>query len=135
MAGIYEGPGYALDAGGWALEETDESVVFTPSDIDAALIVSSMTKADGVIGQDELKQMSFRASPAITLREPVECGEFWGFRTEYEDDEASHWRIYWLANGNRHLYITYNCHTDYAGRHDAVVDWMLGTLRAHKSAA
>lgn len=135
MAGIYEGPGYAIDSGGWAVEESEEYVTFTPADVDAALIISSMTKQDGAIGRDELKQMSLRASPQDVERRPVTCGDFWGFRAEYEGDEATHWRVYWLANSSTHLYITYNCHTDYAGRHDAIVDWMIGTLHARKSAA
>ena len=135
MAGIYQATSYALNAGGWALEEAEDHVTFTPADIDAALIISSFTKEAGAISSEDLRNMSAGGAPAVALRKPVTYGDFTGFRAEYDDPDATHWRVYWLAHDRTHLYITYNCHIDYVGRHDAVVDWMLSTLTAGASAA
>lgn len=130
MAGLIETETYSLDASGWALAEAAENIVLTPADIDAALIVSSFTKTAGVIEDAELAAMSQRASPADATRVPVRCGDFHGFRAEYNEKGTTHWRVYWLARRNTHLYITYNCHIDYAGRHDGALDGIMGTLRA-----
>ncbi|MDH3458087.1 MAG: hypothetical protein OER90_14705 [Gemmatimonadota bacterium] len=135
MAGCYDGPTYCLNAGGWAVEESENAVTLTPADIDAALVISSLTKEDGRISTDELGRMSGHGSPPDAIRTPVDCGQFHGVRAQYGGTEATHWRVWWLAHEQTHLYVTYNCHVDYAGRHDAVVDWMLSTLEHRSSAA
>ena len=103
-----------------------------PADVpvDAALVVSAYRKSAGPISPEELWIMSGQASPADAERKPVQCGDFAGYTATYEDAEGTHWRVWWLAKTNLHLYATFNCPRAYAGQHDVALDAMLASLRA-----
>lgn len=114
---------------GWRLKDDGETVTLSPGDADAALQITSFTKGTGPIGDAELADLAQRGAPADTSRKPVTCGDFQGYRAAYLEDEVS-WRVWWLARGGTHLYITYNTAPVHRDRHGAIVDWILGTLRA-----
>jgi hypothetical protein len=123
---------WAIDGAGWAVEVLEDATSFMPCDAggDAALFVSTYQKGNGIITPEELWEMSGKASPIEAVRVDARCGEFEGYYSSYRDEEDTHWRVWWLARMSTHLYITFNCPSTIAGRHDAVVDWMLSTLRA-----
>jgi hypothetical protein len=131
---IYEGHGFQIERAGWGLEDDEQTLTLTPADIDAALQISGFTSPNDVIDDSELRELAQAGTPPDIIRATVQVGKFHGYRAEY-NEEGLHWRVWWLATGRLHLYVTYNCHVDYAGRHDTVVDWMLQTLTPSEAAA
>ena len=129
----YEGHGFRIERAGWGLEDGEETLTLTPADIDAALLITAFTSPNDTIDDQELRELAASGTPQDVVRTPVQCGEFHGYRAEY-NQEGLHWRVWWLANARTHLYVTYNSHVDYAARHDAVVDWMMQTLSVAKAA-
>jgi hypothetical protein len=128
---LYTSSWWALETAGWSVDASGESTAFIPCDTEeeAALVVSAFRKPDGTIAPEELWEMSGKASPSNAARSPVRCGDFQGYSASYEE-EGVHWRIWWLAHGAMHIYATFNCQPSDAGKHDAVLDWMLSSLRA-----
>ena len=121
---------WSIETAGWAVDESDEYTAFLPCDTEeeAALIVGALRKSDGAITPEELWQMSGKASPPSAVRETVKSGPFEGYSTRYDAEDGVYWRVWWLAHGSLHLYVTFNCQRKDAGKHDAVLDWMLSTL-------
>ncbi len=74
--------------------------------------------------------MAGKGSPPSAERIEICCGDFHGYHSSYADEDGVHWRIWWLAHDAIHVYATFNCPLADAGQHDAVLDWMLATLRA-----
>jgi hypothetical protein len=128
---VHTASSWSLESAGWSVDESEESIAFLPCDAEdeAALIVSAFRKANAAITPEELWEMSGKASPASAARAEVRCGDFHGYHATYDED-GTHWRVWWLAHRATHLYVTFNCAPDDAGKHDAVLDWMLSTLRA-----
>lgn len=120
---------WQLETAGWAVDERDTAIAFVPADVPkgAALILSAYRK-DVSIGDSELRKLTENGAPSTVRRVPVRCGDFRGFHATYEAEE-SHWRVWWLASRATHVYATFNCARAYAGTHDAVLNWMLATLR------
>jgi hypothetical protein len=126
---IYSSSWWQLETAGWAVDEDGVAVALAPADAlgDAALVLSAYRK-DVFIGDTELRKLTERGAPAAVRRVPIRCGDFRGFHATYEAEEV-HWRVWWLASRKTHVYATFNCSMGDAGRHDAVLDWMLATLR------
>jgi hypothetical protein len=125
---IYVGHGFQIERGGWGMEDDEDTLTLVPADIDAALQITALTSPNPQISDAELQMLAEKGAPADAVRQTIKCGSLWGLHAQYED-EGTHWRVWWLAAGRLHLYVTYNCHMDYGGRHDAVLDWMLSSLR------
>ncbi len=130
---MYDGPSFSIDNAGWGIAESADSLTLTPADVDGALIISSFTRADGDIDDEELRRLATQGASHEAVRLMTRCGQFHGYTSVY-DEKGTHWRVWWLVRGPIHLYATYNCHLDYAGRHDATVDRMLASLRANAAA-
>ncbi|MEP6691667.1 MAG: hypothetical protein ABJD07_10945 [Gemmatimonadaceae bacterium] len=130
---MYEASAWMMESPGWRIDESEESIAFLPCDgDDAALTVSAFRNTIGAIADDELREMAGRASPAGAIHAPVTCGEFRGLHARYEHEGVA-WRVWWLALGATHLYVTFNCDPATAGTRDAVLDWMMTTLRLSPS--
>jgi hypothetical protein len=128
---IHSSAWWTIESAGWAVDESEDHTAFVPCDTaeEAALIIGAFRKSDGAIAPEELWEMSGKASPPSAGRESVKCGPFEGYRTRYDAEDSLHWRVWWLAQGSLHLYVTFNCQRDDAGKHDMVLDWMLSTLK------
>ena len=128
---IHRTPWWQVETAGWSVEEGKDSTAFVPCDArnEAALVVGSYRKQAAPIGEDDLRELSAKGAPAAAPRKAVRCGDFRGYQAAY-DENGLHWRIWWLASGYTHVYATFNCTVSEAGNHDAVLDWILSTLRA-----
>jgi hypothetical protein len=133
---IHTSSWWSLETAGWAVDTSDDSTALTPGDLpdEAALVISAFRKPSGHISPEELWIVSGKASPAHAKRSPVECGAFAGYAASYGDDDGLHWRVWWLAYENLHVYATFNCPEAHAGDHDVVLDWMLSSLSAVSNA-
>ena|SRR5690349_9048323 len=129
---IHASSWWALETFGWSVDDSGQATAFMPADVpdEAALVVSAYRKSAGPISPEELWLMSGEASPADAERTPVQCGDFGGYTATYDDAEGTHWRVWWLAKTNLHLYATFNCPRAYAGQHDMALDAMLASLSA-----
>lgn len=125
---IYSGTSWSIDTAGWQLQDDSELLTLLPCDMDAALQFSTRHKVDGTITDAELCQMANRGSSGGSSPVSVRCGDFRGYGASYVR-EQQHCRVWWLAHHNVHVFVTYNCAAGNAGAHDAVVEWMLDTLR------
>lgn len=123
----YRGLGWSFDTHGWTVTDDGEVLALSPMDADAALILSTFRKERGIIGDGELRAIADRACPRDALRSAVNCGDFWGYQAQYIAYGTS-WRVWWLARSDVHIHASYNVHLDYAGRHDNVLDRILGSL-------
>ena len=128
---IYSSAWWCIETAGWQVDESEESTVLLPCDLvsEAALVITAFRKAAGDITPEELWEMSGRASPPEAARTNVRCGDLEGYYAAYRDTEGVHWRVWWLARKHLHIYATFNCDPSDAGKHDAVLDWMLSTVR------
>lgn len=128
---IYNATWWSIETGGWRIDDSEDSTAFLPCDTtqESALVVSAFRKAFGVIGPEELWEMSGEASPAQAARVAVVCGDFQGYHAAYDADDL-HWRVWWLAHDRVHVYATYNCAAHDEGRHDAALDWLMSTMKA-----
>lgn len=124
---MFESPYWRLDVAGWSVERYGECVSFVSQDIDAALQISTYHRASGQITDSAIEDISRLGAPPEVQRRLVRCGAFTGYSATF-DRNAFHWRAWWLKAGATHLYVTYNCAGRYAGKHDQLVDGMLGTL-------
>ena len=128
---IHASEWWTIETAGWAVDEAEECTAFLPCDTEeeAALLITAFRKQEGTITAEELWEMSGAASPTFAVREQAQCGAFGGYRTTYRSDDNLHWRVWWLAHDDLHLYVTFNCQPSDAAKHDAVLDWMLSSLR------
>jgi hypothetical protein len=128
---IYASSWWTLESAGWQIDDTDESPAFLPCDTEreAALVVSAFRKPSGEIAAEELWEMLGAGSPPDAPRVAVRCGDFEGYHARYEEDGLC-WRVWWLACGALHIYASFNCAPEDDGLHDAVLDWMLSSLKA-----
>jgi hypothetical protein len=83
---------WELETAGWAIDQSDECISFTPADVDAALQVGTYRKRNGNVTSEEL--LAFARRDLITRGAeplPIECGAFSGFSGEYVE-EGTFWR-------------------------------------------
>lgn len=119
---------WSVDTAGWRLQDDGEVLTLLACDADAALQFLTRRKPNGMIGDAELRAMADLGSPKAPPRHAVRCGDFNGYAASYVQ-EQTHWRIWWLAHQDVHVYVAYNGGVERSGTHDAIVDWMLSTLR------
>lgn len=122
-------PAWAIDTAGWRVADNGDVLSLTPCDSGAATLqFTTHQKTNGFIGDAELQELAEVGSPLLPPRRAVTCGEFRGYTASCLKDDVYR-RMWWLANADVYLRATYSCASGQAGKHDAVVDWMLRTLR------
>lgn len=119
---------YEIDTHSFEIEEQEDCVALFPPDSDGAMQITAFVADGADVTDAELEEASADGAPEDAPREPVRCGEFRGFHCRFTGEDGA-WRVWWLAAGPCHLYVTYNAAEAEAGRHDAEVDAMLATLR------
>lgn len=125
---------WTMNTAGWQIEPSTTSFISTPCDIDADLVIGTFHSDRAVATIEEQKRIAQRGAPTEPERVPVTCGDFIGYRAEFEaveENEEVYKRVWWLfsGSGHVHLYIFYSCAPEYSGYHRGIVDWMLGTLK------
>ena len=124
---------WSINNAGWKVERSKQSISISPCNIDGALTIGTFYD-DSFVGSIEevLPHVVQKGAPLSAERVRVTCGDFVGFRAEYEDDDA-YWRVWWLFSGSGrvHIYAIYNCDREYVGLHNAVVTWMMNSLKAN----
>ena len=109
----------------WEAAQDPECVTITRSD-ESALQISSAAKASGPIVDEDL--LDFVDDPSWGSPEPVEFGMYSGYGVAYSED-GDECRRYWLAHGNRLLFITYFGSPEATASEEQDVNRMLSSLR------
>lgn len=122
---------YELDTRGFEVEELDDCVALIPPDGDAAMQITAFVADGSEVTDAEIAEASADGAPEEAPREPVTCGDFRGFESRFVGEDGA-WRVFWLAAGDCHLYVTYNGAEEDAGRHDAEVDALMASLRLRR---
>jgi hypothetical protein len=125
---IFRTEDYAIDPGDFEVEEQDDCVALIPPDGDGAMQITAFVADGSEVTDDEIAEASADGAPEDAEREPVRCGDFRGFHSRFTREDGA-WRVWWLAAGGCHLYVTYNGAEEDAGRHDAAIDAVMATLR------
>ena len=112
----------------WSAQSDEECDTILPNDGVGALQISTARK-DGDVSDDDLEDFAENEIGAGAIPTPTQLGAFRGFALTYEAD-GTHWRRWYLRNGQVALFATYNCNVDDKGKEDLQVDKMLSSLRS-----
>ena len=111
----------------WDAEQEDESIVISDEDGVGEIVITTLEKEDGNVGDDELREYTADLEQEGGVGETVNVAELKGYYYTYqEDDDAV--REWYLRSDNLLLLITYSCALDNAGMDDGAVDDILSTL-------
>jgi hypothetical protein len=126
MKSYAQGRSWTLElAPEWEVTQDPECVTITRSD-EGALQISSAEKATGRIVDEDL--LEFVDDPSWGTPMPVEFGMYRGHGVSYDED-GDECRRYWVANGNRLLFITYFGSPEATKAEEQDVNKMLSSLR------
>ena len=122
--------GWSIDPGAWSVANDPECLTVCPPANDAALQISSSWKTAGKVLPSDVADMAQKTANRFGKNpSPATCGTFVGLTLEYADGGHS-WRRWWVANGHRLLFVTYNAAAAEPDKHRQAVDRILSTLVA-----
>lgn len=115
---------------GWRVERDADGVTLHPPTGLGVLRITSVRKRQGLVSDEELREIVAGEGIDPATAEPVELGWFRGYADAHER-HGERRRRWCLRHGVRVLLITHTCPLDDAGPEDVAVDAVLATLRPH----
>lgn len=111
----------------WELTETEDGVELRAKEEPVGLLeISALIRDDRDFVDEDVQEFSKEQLGEDAPLVPVECGQFSGFGTAFDSDEAS-WSVFMVYAGKQFLFATYHCPLN-ADSEDDQVDAILDTL-------
>lgn len=111
----------------WVAEYDDDIVRIMDSDEVGEIEITTFSKEDGNVIDDEPAELARDESPEVSKWLPASFGPFKGVCGEFVEDGA-HITEWYMGGGSVLLYITYICDEENAGMDRGAVDEILATL-------
>lgn len=116
----------------WKAFNDPECVTFESAAGLGVLQISAASK-NGVITDEDLRDLAEDHLAAGATAVPVRAGDFIGFSLRYHDNTQGT-RQWYLRCADAAVFVTYSCAIEVAGEEDELVDSILETLQARKLA-
>ena len=111
----------------WWADSEDDSILVGDQDDVGCIEISTLHKDAGEFDEQSVLDIARSGAEQSLNWQAVTLGDFSGVVSSYVDDGAAV-REWYVASGDKLLFITYSCDEDNGGMDDAAVNELLDTL-------